>query len=541
MVWDIRRGLLKKKTKIFQKQKQPNILIPFFTFVLLRKEKTNMAIGTGTGHANTEHKKPPSGKNFFVGIGIDAYADAHFTPLSNAKKDTERIAEIFVQKYGFEDRKDLLLFNERATGSAIIACFRGLIDLFKKEPDTHNLVVYFAGHGDFDQDSDIGFRIPSDGKYKDEKTFIEDSALLSRLRAMKAKHTLFVVDSCFSGSLVRSIESDEYIFEEQAELLTSRHIMTAGLLQTVSDGQRNDHSPFAKTLISYLETSPKTLLPFSEVALHIKRTVPRNAKGQIPYFGHLQDAGDQGGEFVLRPKEVINPEVADWETALETNTLEGFRRFRNKYPLSKNANIAEKRIETFKKEEIKRQIHAAWQATQQKNTSRAYFDFAERYFESVYFSEAMQLGNKRKDDVAWQKALDTNPPLGFLNYIHQAQSEHIDGHYLLEARARLKAYQDAKITAEKAEQEHLKKEREAEDETERLAEQKREAEAQAEQVRLTKLKEDADKKAAEERLKKEREAKAETEPFTITKTRIKNAKMPPPIYQFRLDSGISSV
>ena len=175
-----------------------------------------MANERGIGHAENDNKKAPLGKNFFVGIGIDAYADAHFTPLSNAKKDTARVADILVQKYGFEDRKDLLLFDERATGSAIIACFKGLIDFFRREPNTHNLVVYFAGHGDFDADSDIGYRIPTDGKHQEEHTFIEDSAILSRLKAIKAKHTLLIVDSCFSGSLVRSIESDEYEFEEQA-------------------------------------------------------------------------------------------------------------------------------------------------------------------------------------------------------------------------------------------------------------------------------------------------------------------------------------
>ncbi len=363
-----------------------------------------MATDRGVGRAENDHKKPPSGKNFFVGIGIDAYTDAHFTPLSNAKKDTARVAEILVQKYGFEDRKDLLLLDEQATGSAIIACFRSLIDFFKKEPDTHNLVVYFAGHGDFDEDSDIGFRIPADGRYKDEKTFIEDSAILNRLKAIKAKHTLLIVDSCFSGSLVRSIESDEYVFEEQAELLTSRHIMTAGLLQTVSDGQRNDHSPFAKTMIHYLETSPKTLLPFSEVALHVKRTVPRNAKGQIPYFGHLQDTGDQGGEFVLRPKEVINPEIADWAAALETNTLEGFKKFKNKYPDSKNL-----------KEVEEKEHNVIWNTVKQKNRAQAYLDFWQNYPKSKYRIEARQLLEIAEDNELWAKTPKTRS--GMLNYL----------------------------------------------------------------------------------------------------------------------------
>ena len=167
-----------------------------------------MATERGIGHAQNDNKKAPLGKNFFVGIGIDAYADARFTPLSNAKKDTARVAEILVQKYGFEDRKDLLLFDTDATGSAINACLKGLIAFFKKEPDTHNLVIYFAGHGDFDEDSDMGYRIPTDGKHQDENTFIEDTFLLSRLKAIKAKHSLLIVDSCFSGSLVRSIRSE---------------------------------------------------------------------------------------------------------------------------------------------------------------------------------------------------------------------------------------------------------------------------------------------------------------------------------------------
>ena len=249
--------------------------------------------------------------------------------------------------------------------------------------------------------------------------------------------------------------------------------------------------------------------------MHIKRTVPRNAKGQMPYFGHLQDAGDFGGEFVLRPKEVISPEVKDWEAAVETNTLDGFIQFKDKYPLSKNVQEAERRIIVFQKEAGEKRHDAIWNTVKQKNRAQVYLDFWQNYPKSKYRIEARQLMGIAEDNELWTKTPKTRS--GMLNYLETFEN----GLHLDEAQQILKAYQEVKQAEEQAEQERIEQERlkKQKDDADKKAEaerlqKEREAEAEtarlAEQVRLKKLKEDTDKKEKEERRQKEREAEAET-------------------------------
>ncbi len=76
-------------------------------------------------------------------IAIDEYQSTFFAPLCNAVSDTNRVAEVLQQRYGFK-LADEPLFDEKATRRNI---FRGLTDLVASLDDRDDLIIYFAGHG----------------------------------------------------------------------------------------------------------------------------------------------------------------------------------------------------------------------------------------------------------------------------------------------------------------------------------------------------------------------------------------------------------
>lgn len=361
------------------------------------------------------------GKNYLLVIGIDKYADAQFVNLNNAVSDAKCVTNILIQKYGFENEAEFLLFNDEATQHNIIEVLKKLIRLFNLEPDQNNLLVYFSGHGHYDNESKIGFRIASDSTYRREASYIEDSSILDRIKSIKAKHILLVSDSCFSGAMVRSVEVRNFQFEEISERLPSRHIITSGLLQTVSDGACNDSSPFAKAFISYLDANCKPLLPFSDVAQHIKHTVPQNTKGQKPHYGTLFESGSYNGEFVLRIKNI---ELIEWDL-LNKDDLVALSKYVYDYPNSIKLNDANELIQKIKTRDKKQKIEIekqAYEYAKSNPTIASMNRFLREYPLSQYEKEVEILLENLEENAAWKDAKNKNTITGFREFIRRFEN-----------------------------------------------------------------------------------------------------------------------
>ncbi len=352
-------------------------------------------------------------KNYLLAIGIDKYADTKIKNLNTAVDDVEKIAALLVNKFGFEHRPEYLLFNEAATKQNINNAFVKLLELFDKNPNQDNLIVYFAGHGDYDKRFDIGYRIPTEAILSQDSTYIEDSAILDRIKRLKAKHVLLISDSCFSGSMVRSLDTEQYTFEEKSEALPSRHILTSGLLEEVDDGFRNDNSPFAKSILNYLQAENRLFIPFSDVAQFVKKAVPQNSQqNQVPYYGKLKTQGDFFGEFVLRTKNV---ELSAWN-ALDKNSLSALTAFIAKYPESLKLAEAQKNIDRIKAEVKQRTLDAEKRAYENAKTTPTIYNlnqFIKDYPTSSFTSEIEDLLADAEENAAWKEAKNKNTITGF--------------------------------------------------------------------------------------------------------------------------------
>ena len=90
---------------------------------------------------------------------------------------------------------------EDATEEEIVKSF---ID-YRKLTEKDNLLIYYAGHGELDMETDNGYWLPIDADPKIPNRWISDVDIKSHLRAIKAQHIMVIADSCFSGKLLRNI------------------------------------------------------------------------------------------------------------------------------------------------------------------------------------------------------------------------------------------------------------------------------------------------------------------------------------------------
>jgi len=235
-------------------------------------------------------------------IGNDRYRDqdGRWKPLKTAVSDARAVKSLLEKSYGFTDVKVL----ENATRRDVLQAFESLS---KNVLPNDNVLVYYAGHGFMESDSQRGFWVPVDARGTDSTTFLRNSTIRDELTniASRARHTLLVSDSCFSGSLLRrgtrgiaaSPDSDKYYKKVSSK--KSVQIMAAGGLEYVDDNyQSSNHSPFTYFFLNELKNNDRPMLTMSELSTNVEKAVANNVD-QVPESGVLQGAGDELGEFIF--------------------------------------------------------------------------------------------------------------------------------------------------------------------------------------------------------------------------------------------------
>ena len=235
-------------------------------------------------------------------IGNNQYRDkgGRWRPLESAVTDAKAVKNLLQNNYGFADVELI----ENATRRDVLLA---LDALSKRSMSNDNVLVYYAGHGFMDEETQKGFWIPVDAEGTDQSTFLRNSTIRDELTtiAARVKHTLLVSDSCFSGSLLRSatrgmapVADNEAYYKKVADK-KSVQIMTAGGVEYVDDNYKTSgHSPFTYFLLSELKNNDKPMLTVSELSNSVKKAVANNVD-QVPENGVLLGAGDELGEFIF--------------------------------------------------------------------------------------------------------------------------------------------------------------------------------------------------------------------------------------------------
>jgi orotate phosphoribosyltransferase-like protein len=240
--------------------------------------------------------KTAAGSYFALVIGNNNYR--YIRKLETAKRDARDIAQTLKKVYGFEV-KLLLDATRNDTVQAINTIRKSL-----KEND--NLLIYYAGHGEFDKTANKAYWLPVDARSDDDTNWILADRITSNIRRISSKHILVVADSCYSGTFTRravtdlssSQARDRYLKKMQAK--KSRTILASGGYEPVSDIGGKGHSVFAAALLNGLKQMEKNTFSAEELFYdHIKERVAGNAD-QTPEYNIIRNSGHDGGDFVFK-------------------------------------------------------------------------------------------------------------------------------------------------------------------------------------------------------------------------------------------------
>ena len=229
-------------------------------------------------------------------IGNNNYQ--HIAKLKTAVQDAKAVAQLLQQKYNF---KVSLLLN--ATRSEI---FLALSDMRKKLSRVDNLLVYYAGHGNIDKETQRGYWLPINAERSNKANWIANEDITGELKAIKAKHVLIIADSCYSGTLtrgpgvmtMRSGTTDEWV--RRMATRQSRTVLTSGALEPVLDAGGGDHSVFAQAFLRTFQENDQ-IIDMDSLYEKIRRRVVLNAR-QTPLYSDIRFAGHDDGDFIFVPR-----------------------------------------------------------------------------------------------------------------------------------------------------------------------------------------------------------------------------------------------
>ncbi len=234
-------------------------------------------------------------------MGVSQYDEPGLT-LERPLKDAELLKSVLVADYSFEENNVKVLSNP--TRQQILS---ELLKLRKVMTPKDNLLIFYAGHGYWDEEIMEGYWWPRDGRKTDNSNWISNSDIRDAIRGIKTTHTLLISDACFSGGILKRREVNLESAPLNIKLLykmPSRRAMTSGSISGVPD-----QSVFLKYLIKRLEQNTELYLPSQTLFQSLRDAVINNSR-VVPQEGVIDLAGDEGGgDFIFVRKNQPDVQV----------------------------------------------------------------------------------------------------------------------------------------------------------------------------------------------------------------------------------------
>jgi len=196
---------------------------------------------------------------------------------------------VIQKEYNFQGRN--IKFLKNPTKADIIGTLHHMRSEVTPED---NLLIYYAGHGHWDEEMSTGYWLPKDANRDNPVDWLPNTDLTNYLNVLKTKHTLLIADACFSGGIFKSRAAFNNVMAvEKLYKLNSRKALTSGALSEVPD-----ESKFVEYLIKRLDQNTKKYLPSEQLYTSLKNAVMNNSDN-VPQYGTIQNVGDEGGDFIF--------------------------------------------------------------------------------------------------------------------------------------------------------------------------------------------------------------------------------------------------
>ncbi|CCQ89803.1 exported hypothetical protein [Nitrospina gracilis 3/211] len=240
-----------------------------------------------------------SGDYHAIIIGINDYK--HLPKLETAVNDAKEVERVLRQKYGF--KTNLLIDVSRTE------IMRAFNNARKMMGPNDNILIYYAGHGEFDKTVNKAYWLPADAERDSDANWLIVDNITTNIRRFASRHVLVVADSCYSGTLTRSAITnlstpDQHKrFLEKMHKRSSRTLMASGGNEPVADGGGGGHSVFARAFIDALHMVEEEIFTAEQLFYkYIKEPVAGRAE-QVPEYNIIKNSGHAGGDFVFVKKQ----------------------------------------------------------------------------------------------------------------------------------------------------------------------------------------------------------------------------------------------
>ena len=229
-------------------------------------------------------------------IGESDYSNG-WPNLNSIPQELEKV-ETVLKAQGFKVEKSLNL-----NASELKARFERFVNDYGYKPN-NRLLFFYSGHGY--TDSGQGFLVPTDAPNPETnlEDFLKKSLVMTDItalaRKMRAKHVLFLFDSCFSGSVFKAKERPKV--PRQISKLANEPVR-----QFITAGSENQtvpaNSTFTPAFVDALEYGLGDLtedgyITGQELGLYLQNEVPKYTS-QTPQYGKISDYNLSRGDFVF--------------------------------------------------------------------------------------------------------------------------------------------------------------------------------------------------------------------------------------------------
>jgi len=258
-------------------------------FVITRNPKTAMV---PRGEV-TEQKG--FGRFYALIVGNNNY---HYLPkLETARNDAKSLDKILSEKYGFET--EVLLDAKRDE------ILERLNKIRKRLEQRDSFLFYYAGHGVFDKSSGKAYWLPVDAKSDDDTKWIIAERITSNIKRFSSNHVLIVADSCYSGTMTRSLRTgfeprgvrDKYLKKMLNK--PSRTLIASGGNEPVTDIGGEGHSVFAQVFLNALNSVEDEVFTSEELFYNYIKEAVAGRSEQTPEYSIIRNSGHEGGDFLF--------------------------------------------------------------------------------------------------------------------------------------------------------------------------------------------------------------------------------------------------
>ncbi|TPM34149.1 caspase family protein [Mesorhizobium sp. B2-3-4] len=264
------------------------------------------------GESETVASLAPVGRRLALVIANQHYADPAFPTLRTPIDDGKAVAQLLAQRFGYTTTLTMASGTERSlllTDATKADIQKVLFDLRKSLTAEDQLLIYYAGHGQTDQEN-TAYWVPVDGDASEDFTWVRAFEITEDLRKLASGSVLLISDSCYAGGLsrdaVKAPEGPRDRYLAKSTRFKARQLIASGGDEPVQDGGGGDHSLFTRALLDGLAEMPDKVFTANELFAGkvkpkaVEYAFATSANGQTPVFYRMVQAGDEPeSEFVF--------------------------------------------------------------------------------------------------------------------------------------------------------------------------------------------------------------------------------------------------